>query len=144
LIIGHSTTSTIRASKTLDVAKSVFRISNIDACYEAEDVKQYIESLNVRVVSCFERTSEKARSAKKKNFRVCIFDADKALLLNETSWSIGISIQRWVFKPKPNDQGSRSGDGGALKEGISTERANVVSNTACGGESLAACNKNGE
>jgi hypothetical protein len=109
VVIGHSTTSTMRAAKVLNVTKAVFRIGNIDSCYSADDVKSYVESLGVRVMSCFERTSENTRFVDNKSFRICIFDADKALLLCESNWFVGISIQRWVFKPKDVNQGATSG-----------------------------------
>jgi len=47
VMIGHSTTSTMKASKNLNVPKTVYRISNIDACYTVDDLQQYIESLGV-------------------------------------------------------------------------------------------------
>jgi hypothetical protein len=101
LLIGHSTTSTMKAAKNLNLPKSFYRIGNIDACYSADDLRVYIEGLDVRVVSCFERTSEKSRYTDNKTFRVCIFDADKDKLLCDGNWFVGISIQKWVFKPKP-------------------------------------------
>lgn len=112
-MIGHSTTSTIRAAKVLSVNKSVYCIGNIDSDYSEDDVKQYVESLGVRVISCFERKAENkpARFADNKTFRLCIIDADKDKLLCEANWTVGISIQRWVFKPKKDGQGVRAEDG---------------------------------
>jgi len=100
VMIGHLTTSTLKASKNVNVAKTVYRISNIDACYTLDDLEQYIESLGVRVISCFERTSPKSPFAENKTFRVCILDIDKSTLLCDNNWSVGISIQKWIFKPK--------------------------------------------
>jgi len=100
-LIGQSTTCPMRAAKNLNIAKAVFRIGNIDACYTEENLKEYIEEkLGVRVISCYDRTSDNNRYADNKSFRVCIFDADKSKLLNDSSWSVGISISKWVFKPK--------------------------------------------
>ena len=82
MMIGQSTTSSIRAAKTLNLPKAVFRIGNIDACYSAADVQQHVESLGVRVVSCFERTSQKTRYEDNKTFRIYIFDADKSQLFS--------------------------------------------------------------
>lgn len=120
VMIGHSTTSSMRAAKSLNLPKAVFRIGNIDACYTAADVQQYVETLGVRVVSCFERTSEKSRFTDNKTFRICIFDADKAELLSDSNWSVGISIQRWVFKPKVGGQEGVGGTGGIVAGGVST------------------------
>lgn len=125
VMIGHSTTSSMRAAKSLNLPKAVYRIGNIDACYSATDVQQYVESLGVRVVSCFERTSEKSRFADNKTFRICIYDADKKELLSDSNWFVGISIQRWVFKPKAVDQEGvggmdRSASGGVDTGGVDT------------------------
>ena len=98
LIIRQLQTSALKASKTLYIKKSVYRIGNIDAVYEASDLQQYIESLGVRVISCFERRNVMTDN---KTFRVCIMDVDRDKLLSSENWSIGISIQRWVFRPKP-------------------------------------------
>jgi hypothetical protein len=101
IVIGHSTTATMKAAKHLNLPKSIYRIGNIDACYSADDLTRYVEKFGVRVLSCFERTSEKSRFTDNKTFRLCIYDADKEKLLNDGNWGVGISIQKWMFKPKP-------------------------------------------
>jgi len=35
-----------------------------------------------------------------KTFRVCIIDVDRSIFLSHCNWSVGISIMKWVFKPK--------------------------------------------
>lgn len=104
LMIGQSTTAAIKASKTVYVKKSVYRIGNVHSSNSADDLQKYIEQFGVRVVSCFDRAPVKLPNPQKddenKTFRVCIFDADKDKLLCADNWSIGISIQRWIFKPK--------------------------------------------
>ena len=100
VMIGQSSTTSLKASNNLDVKKSVFRIGNIDSSLSEDDVKQYVESLGVRVLSCFERTSTKSRFVDNKSFRICIFDSDKSKMLCSDKWTSGISIQQWVFKPK--------------------------------------------
>ena len=136
VVIIHSTTSTIRAAKVLNIKKAVFRIGNIDSCYSAENVKSYVESLGVRAISCFERTSENARVADNKSFRICIFDADKALLLCESNWFVGISIQRWVFKPKKDSQEAAAAGGTVVAgaEGVANSVTIPVSDNVMPGE----------
>ena len=109
IMIGHSTTSSLKAARVLNIPKAVYCLRNIDSCYTADDVKQYIESLGVRVISCYERTPENSKYADNKSFRICIFQADKSALLSDSSWSSGISIEPWVFKPK-NDRRSETGE----------------------------------
>lgn len=100
IMIGQSTSASIKASKNLIVPKSVYRIGNVDACYTADNLKEYLESIGIRVLSCFERTSAKSRFSDNKTFRVCIIDADRTKLMSENNWSVGISISKWVFHPK--------------------------------------------
>lgn len=114
-LIGQSTTCPMKAAKNLNIAKAVFRIGNIDSCYTESNLKEYIEDkLGVHVISCYDRTSETNRYADNKSFRVCIFEADKAKLLCDSSWSVGISISKWVFKPKP-EGGEAGGTGGTAR-----------------------------
>jgi len=100
VMLGHAVNSSLKASQKLYVSKSVYRLGNVDSDNTADDVKEYIESLDVRVVSCFERTSSNRQNDDNKCFRVCIFTADRAKFLTEENWSVGISIQNWVFQPK--------------------------------------------
>ena len=102
LIIGHSITAALKASKTLYVKKSVYRIGNVDAIYTADNLRDYIETCGVRVTSCSDRTSINARTNDNKTFRVCILDMDREKLLSPDNWAVGISIQKWIFKPKEN------------------------------------------
>lgn len=117
ILIGHSTTSTMKAAKSLNLPKAFYRIGNIDGCYTADDLRQYIEGLDVRVLSCFDRTSEKSRYVDNKTFRVCIYVADKNKLLCDGNWSVGISIQKWIFKPRTV---------GAQDTGVKAGAANTV------------------
>ena len=100
ILIGQSTNCSIKASKNLNLPKAIYRIGNVDPGYTPELLTQYIESLDIRVLSCFDRTSQNTRYTENKSFRVCIPDVDKEKLLCANSWSVGITISRWVFKPK--------------------------------------------
>jgi len=53
-VLGDSLTSGLKASKTPQIKKAVYRISNVDEIYSANDVFDHITSLNIRVVTCFE------------------------------------------------------------------------------------------
>jgi hypothetical protein len=99
-MIGQSKTNSMKAAKILDVCKSVYRVGNTDVCYTDADLRNHIEGLNIRVISCYERTSVNPRISDNKSFRVCVVDADKDKFLIEENWAVGISIQRWIFKPE--------------------------------------------
>jgi len=131
-MIGQSKTSTIKAAKNLNLPKSVYRVSNIDACYGTVELQEYIESLGVRVVSCFERTSTKEPVfTDNKSFRVCILDVDKSILLCENNWFVGISIQKWKFKPKTDSTDGASHEARPMSIGNTGEETSHSSNTMC-------------
>jgi hypothetical protein len=101
LMIGRASGGAImKAARHLSLPKSVYRIANIDSCYTEEHLRDYLESIGVRVVSCFDRTSSVTPFTDNKTFRVCILDTDKKALLLDSNWSVGISIQKWLFRPK--------------------------------------------
>jgi len=91
MMIGQAKNSTLKASKTLLVAKSVYRLGNIDAGYTVDDVTNHVESMGVRVISCFDRTSANAVSEENKSFRICIIDADKKKFSQEIIGRLGLA-----------------------------------------------------
>ena len=80
VLVGNSTTSTLKASKHLDLAKKVFRIGNIDDSYSENDILDHLKSIDVSCFTCFERTSDLSQLKQNKSFRVCILSADKSKL----------------------------------------------------------------
>lgn len=139
VVIGQSTTCAIKVSKNLNVPKAVYRIGNLDSSYTPELLKEYIESLGVRVLSCFDRTSDQSRYVDNKSFRVCIFDMDKSKLLSEANWSLGISISRWVFKPK-KEGAVEVAQGGERTQGTRIEDGDGGEGSGLGGGSGATGN----
>ena len=97
-MIGASVSSTLKASKHLTLNKAFFRLGNIDANYECEDVVKHIQSIGVRLISCFELPKRDFIPVDNKQFRICILAVDKDSFLNPAKWSIGITIKEWVFK----------------------------------------------
>jgi len=96
----YNTDCTLKASKNPLVTKAVFNITNIDDSYNVDDVKDYVATLNVRLINCFELPSKRKQPSENKNFRVCIYASDKNNLLVKKNWSSGILIQDWMFHPK--------------------------------------------
>ena len=78
VLVGNSSTSTLKASKHLDLPKKVFRIENIDDSYSEHDIMDHLKSIDVNCFTCFERTSDRSRLNQNKSFRVCILSADKS------------------------------------------------------------------
>jgi hypothetical protein len=107
-VLGTATNSSLKAAKNLLIKKAVFKISNIDAVYTAENLLDHLTSMGVRVAddsrsngkSCFELKPGVKQPANNKCFRVCIFAADKQKLLVKDKWASGILIQEWIFRPE--------------------------------------------
>ena len=101
-VIGASSNSTLKASKTLIMKKSVYRLGNIDCSNTACDVETFVKSLGVRILTCFELNKTKNQPDDNKAFRLCICAEDKDKLCNEENWDVGVSLREWVHKPKVN------------------------------------------
>lgn len=101
LVVGQSTTAPMRAAKQLNLPKSVYCVRKIDARHTAEQLQEYLPSVGVKVVSCYDRTLESSRYAKNKIFQICVYDADKEEFLCADNWATGVSIQQWKFKQNP-------------------------------------------
>jgi len=104
LVIGNSTTTGVKAAKKINLPKEVYRIGNIDSAFTIDHKMDYLKVIGVRVISCFDRTSENSRFADNSTFLDCILSVDKSKLLFPDNWSTGISIQKWVFRPKEQGQ----------------------------------------
>ena len=96
--IGKSCTAPLRASKTLQLKKAVFCLSNIDQEYSLEDVSDYIKSLGIRLLTCYELPRSGRQSADSKSFRLCIIAEDKDKLLDQSNWYVGVTLRNWVHK----------------------------------------------
>jgi hypothetical protein len=108
VLVGNSTTSTLKASKHLDFQKKVFRIGNIDAIYDDVAISAHLKSIGVTCFTCFERTSVHSLLMQNKAFRVCILAADSDKLQSPEHWSAGISISEWEFRPRdPEPEGEK-------------------------------------
>ena len=93
-------------SKTIIVNKSVFCINNIDCNYSEDDVRDYIKSIGVRLLTCFELHSANRTISDRKAFRVCIVSEDKSILLDANQWSVGVTIRDWIRRTRNADDAS--------------------------------------
>jgi hypothetical protein len=122
-IIGASSSCPVRASKTLTVQKAVYRLGNIDSDYTVNEIEEYIRSLGVAVLSCFELKHSDRQPLDNKAFRVCIAASDKQKFCDINSWSIGVSLRAWDHRPKTTTTTASSAD----TEGIQNSGTNSTS-----------------
>jgi hypothetical protein len=107
LIIGKSTMlqsmCKVAAAKPL-LKKSVFYIDNVDTSVSANDLTEFVKSLSVDVLSCFEVKPRKRwsnandGSASCRAFRLCIPETHQPKLLDPGSWPSYITVSEWFFK----------------------------------------------
>jgi hypothetical protein len=129
-VIGASSNSSIKASKTLIVKKSVFRLGNIDCAYATTDIETYIRSLGVRILTCFELRQSSSQPSDNKSFRICVVAEDRIKLCDSENWSVGVSIRDWVHKPK-NDSGQSHPESVEMREMVGPNTAsNYLSSVA--------------
>ena len=115
LIIGRlgtseSSSSIVAAAKPL-LNKEVFCIDNVDTALNADDLVQFVKSMNVRVISCYEtrprRTMRQRRNNEfpddRKAFRLCIVKDDRSNLLVADNWPTNITVSSWFFKGQSVD-----------------------------------------
>ena len=96
----------------------MFCVDNVNPLYSEEDVIQFVTSLRVTVVSCFEvkprvRYSDHGEDrVHRKAFRLCINSDDSVRLLDASKWPASVATSEYFFKKKnlaysnPNERNS--------------------------------------
>jgi len=72
----------IKAAKDI-TPKAIICVSNLNADTSCDEIKQFITSMDVRVLSCF---VAKTRFVATKAFRICINRDDKQRFLETGNW----------------------------------------------------------
>jgi len=108
VMLGISTTvsNSLAAAKPIK-KKAVFCLDNISPSYSADDVRAYVTSLSIDVVSCFQVQPRRLRygaNYDRRAFRLCIFDADRGRLLDASKWPDSVIISEWYHKQATNDR----------------------------------------
>ena len=98
-LVGESTSCALRAATNLQLKKKVLKVGNLNEDCDEDDVKEHVESLGVRVVSCFLLRRQPWQPAGNNCFRLCIFATDTHKLLVKGAWSSGVVIQDWIHRP---------------------------------------------
>jgi len=94
-----ATSQRITAAKQI-IKKAVFCIDNLNPSLEVDDLRNFVNSLDVRVLTCFpvqprRRRHEAEPVVDRKAFRLCIADEDRIRLLDESKWPDSVVISQW-------------------------------------------------
>ena len=91
--------------------KAVFCIDNVDPECDVDNVRSFVSSLSVNVLSCFTAEPRRRRNETegvpildRKAFRLCIADSDRDRLLDPSKWPDSVVISEWFHKP-PSEEG---------------------------------------
>jgi len=93
------TSQRVAAAKQI-IKKAVFCVDNLNPSLSADDLSSFVRNLNVRVLTCFEvkprrRRHEEGPILDRKAFRLCVDDADRDRLLDESKWPDSVVISQW-------------------------------------------------
>ena len=99
--------------------KAVFCIDNINPSYKVDDVRAFVASLSINVVSCFQvnprrRRNETGSVDDRKAFRLCIDDTDRNRLLDASNWPRFVVISLWYRKQSSPDNNQQQPAGSVL------------------------------
>jgi len=121
---GAATSTSIAAAKRLR-KKAIFCIDNVNSSCSVDNIKSFVSSLSVEVISCYpakprRRLSDEADKEiiDRKAFRICINHDHCQRFLKSDVWPDSISIREWKFKEKTVGDGVKRqrisvSDGGA-------------------------------
>ena len=117
-VVGTVDQSIVAAAKPY-LRKSVFCVDNVKTDVTASDMEKFVvDSLNVKVISCFQVKPRRAKWQKeagivptdRNTFRLCIDRDDERNFLNEEIWPQKIAIYRWAFKDRNQDNNQDRND----------------------------------
>ena len=110
LLFGKAKTGSVISAARIQRKKTVICVDNVNSTASVETIKDFISSLSVEVITCFQvkprrrpgETEDDVRD--KKAFRVCIFTDELDRLLNADAWPESVSICTWFSKPRSRDE----------------------------------------
>lgn len=107
-LLGKSTVDSISLAAAKPIKKkAVFCLDNISPSFSADDVRAYVASMSIDVVSCFQVQPRRFRygaSYDRRAFRLCIFEEDCDRLLDEGKWPDSVVISKWYHKSATGDR----------------------------------------
>ena len=107
LMIGKSVASGVNVAAAKQIfKKAVFLVDNVSISHSADDIRSFVSSMAINVISCFEvkprrRRNEEGDIDDRKAFRLCIRADDRDRLLDPSKWPNSIAISQWFFKAPP-------------------------------------------
>jgi len=127
---GKSTTSSASVAAAKQIRKkAVFCVDNVGTSYTADDIRSFVSSMSISVISCFEvkprrRRNDERETTDRKAFRLCIWAEDQDHMLDPSKWPSSIMISTWYREPQSQPQGPDDKrrrvvdqDGGAAEAG---------------------------
>ena len=80
----------------------MFCVDNVAPSLDADDLKRFVSSLHVQVISCFSvhprrRRNESGHVTDRKAFRLCINEADQERLLDDSKSPESVIISDWYY-----------------------------------------------
>lgn len=134
MLTGKSTSIDPRFAAAKKITKkAVFCVDNIDLSLDTDDLRRFVNSLNVQVISCFpvhprRRRNEIGPVTDRKAFRLCINDSDQDRLLDDSKWPESVIISNWYYlKPSETRQRSNVNTG---RENVALAAAAVVTGSS--------------
>lgn len=102
MLTGKSTTDQQFVAAKRIFKKAVFCVDNVAPSLDADDLKRFVSSLHVQVISCFSvhprrRRNESGHVTDRKAFRLCINEADQERLLDDSKWPESVIISDWYY-----------------------------------------------
>jgi len=94
-----------KAANSNNIRKAVFCVDNVHPSVEVDDLRLFVTSLSVQVLSCFtvkprRRRQDHEAPDDRKAFRLCIAAADRGRLLDDSKWPEYVTISEW-YRGKP-------------------------------------------
>jgi len=94
-VIGTATMSSMSIKAAKDITlKAIVCVSIFNGDTSCEEIKQFITSMDVRVLFCF---VAKTRFVATKAFRICIHRDDKQRFLETDNWPKHVVVRNWFF-----------------------------------------------
>jgi len=90
--------------------RAVYCVDNVSSSCTEADITSFVESLSIKVLSCFEVRPRRRRiddDIDRTAFRLCIYQEDSDRLLNASLWPESVVISQWYFKQPRSDDGKR-------------------------------------
>ena len=112
--------------------KAVFCVDNVSTSCSVDDIRAFVSSQSVNVLTCFEvkprRRRNESSTTNRKAFRLRIYDDDRHKLLNEAIWPDSIKVSEWYFKP--SDTGNNNNVAAASGESTASTSSSAAASTA--------------